>query len=111
VKLARALDLYTESLHLKQVLGDCRGEGTALIGLGNLAYKGSWLDEALDYYRQRLQMGRELGDRYGEGLTLVSITGCMPSRETPERLLTTGGKRSECWAPSTFPRHRKWRRG
>jgi transposase len=64
---------YTENLRLKQTLGAHHGQGTALIGLGNLGYKASRLDEALDYYQQSLKTRRELGDRYGKGLTLANI--------------------------------------
>ncbi|MCI0561475.1 MAG: tetratricopeptide repeat protein [Nitrososphaera sp.] len=54
--LPHALDFYRENLLLKQALGDRHGKATALITLGNLAYKVSRLDKALDYWRQAQQV-------------------------------------------------------
>jgi tetratricopeptide (TPR) repeat protein len=71
--LSSALDCYRKSLRLKTKLGDLHGQGTALVGLGNLSYKDRKLEKALDYYQKSLIIRKKLGDRYGEGLTLANL--------------------------------------
>ncbi|MFB2876741.1 CHAT domain-containing protein [Floridanema aerugineum] len=64
--LEQALVIYRE-------IGDRRGEGTTLTGLGAVYRSLGQYPKALEFYQQSLAIRREVGDKAGEGTILSSL--------------------------------------
>jgi tetratricopeptide (TPR) repeat protein len=58
----QAIDSYKQALAIHRELGDRRGEGTYLLGLGNAYGRLGDSRRAIDYYEQALGIHREIGD-------------------------------------------------
>ena len=74
-----ALDLYRQSLDIKERLGDAKGKAATLHAMANVAVTRGDLDGALDLYRQSLDIKERLGDAQGKAATLhemayISVT-------------------------------------
>jgi len=68
-----ARDLYTQSLEIKQRLGDQAGIATTLRQLGNVAYVQGDYIAARDLYTQSLDTARRLGDQVGIAQSLHNL--------------------------------------
>lgn len=68
-----ALEHYHQALELLQILGDEKGVGRLLNGLGNVYERLGDTVLALSYYQQALDQLRLAGDQAGQQLTLASI--------------------------------------
>ncbi len=64
---------YTQALELARAVGNRRGEGDALRGLGIMAWRQSHLPEAQAHYQQSLALSQALEDRRGEAATLNNL--------------------------------------
>jgi CHAT domain-containing protein/uncharacterized protein HemY len=64
--LEQALVIYRE-------IGDRKGEGGTLMGIGNVYNNLGEYPKALDFYQQALAIRRQVGDKAGEGGTLNNI--------------------------------------
>ncbi len=60
-----ALDLYRQSLDIKERLGDAQGKAATLHQMANVAVTRGDLDGALDLYRQSLDILERLGNAQG----------------------------------------------
>ena len=68
-----ALSYYEQALRIQRQIGDKRGEGSALIGIGRIHYNRDDYNTALSYFEQSLQIQRGLGNKLGEGNALNGI--------------------------------------
>ena len=64
---------YQQSLALLQEVGDRRGEGIALIALGDLSIRGGSVEEAISYYQRGLRIFTEIGDKREEAIAETSL--------------------------------------
>jgi tetratricopeptide (TPR) repeat protein len=71
--LEDALELYKQSLAIRQEIGDRKGEGTALNNISLIYDARGDYDTAQNYLEQSLDIRRETGDRAGEGATLNNL--------------------------------------
>jgi len=78
--LAKALDLFEESLRIRREVGNRAGEGTTLSNIAAVYNARGDLTKALEYYEQSLQIFREVGERTGEGTTLNNIADVYRAR-------------------------------
>jgi tetratricopeptide (TPR) repeat protein len=60
-------------LKIRRVIGDRRGEGSALNNLGNAYVALSNGRKAMEFYEKALVIAREVGDREGEGDALFGF--------------------------------------
>jgi tetratricopeptide (TPR) repeat protein len=59
----KALEYYSQSLHLSRALGDRGGEASTLNNIGNVYSALGEKQKALEYYSQSLPLSRAVGDR------------------------------------------------
>ena len=76
--LAEALAIYRE-------LGDRRGEGNVLWGMGNKKYFSDAGDGGVTEFRAALEAFREVGDRTMEAWALHMVGGALLRIRTPRR--------------------------
>jgi tetratricopeptide (TPR) repeat protein len=69
----RAIEYYRQALAIFREIGDQRGEGSGLGGLGRAHHRLGQVERAIDYYQQALAISREIGDRPGEGNRLGNL--------------------------------------
>ena len=70
-----ALELFEQSLVIRQEIGDRRGEGESLNNIGGIYDSLGEYPKALELYEQSLAILQEIGDRRGEGESLNNIGG------------------------------------
>ncbi|MDV3351703.1 tetratricopeptide repeat protein [Leptothoe sp. LEGE 181152] len=75
-----ALELFQQSLAIRQDIGDRRGVGASLNNIGFIYDSQGDYPQALDYYQQALAIRQDIGDRRGEG-TMLNNIGFIYSRQ------------------------------
>jgi CHAT domain-containing protein/tetratricopeptide (TPR) repeat protein len=71
--LRKAIAKYEESLQMRQVTGDRRGQATALLRIGYVYHTLGEFEKALDSFAQALPIFQEVADRSNEAATLNNI--------------------------------------
>ena len=69
----RALDYYTRSLAIREVLGDQEGIAISLNNIGLIYYNQGDYARTIDYYTKSLTISEEIGDKLGIAISLSNI--------------------------------------
>ena len=70
---AKAIDYYTQSLKIREEIGDKKGIASSLNNIGNIYDDQGDYSNANDYYTQSLKIYEELGDKKGTANSLNNI--------------------------------------
>jgi tetratricopeptide (TPR) repeat protein len=79
--LDRALNLYHQSLEIKEHLGDQQGKAASLHQMAQIYVTRGDLDRALSLYQQSLDLYEHLGDLQGKAASLHQMANILMSRQ------------------------------
>ncbi|ALG13317.1 ATP-binding protein [Kibdelosporangium phytohabitans] len=110
-------DYYRPALATRRRIGDRRGMGWTLLGLGFVALERKDFESAADHFRAQLVVHREVGDKDGEACGLAcegtALLGLGRLAEAEDRLLRAvvkhrdlGDRHAEAWTLTQLARVR-----
>ncbi len=71
--IPKALELYNQSLKLREEIGDKRGIANSLNNIGRIYNNRGDIPSALDCYTKSLRIQNEIGDKQGASISLCNI--------------------------------------
>ena len=74
-EVARAIELYQESLQLKEKIGDVQGKAASLHQLARIDANQGEVARAIELYQESLQLHEKIGDIQGKAASLHQLAG------------------------------------
>ena len=90
--LERAMELYGQSLAIKEQLGDLKGKSATLHQMAGVWVTRGELERAMELYGQSLAIKEQLGDLKGKSATLHQMAGVWVTRGELERAMELYGQ-------------------
>ena len=86
-EVARAIELYQESLQLKEKIGDVQGKAASLHQLAGIYANQGEVAPAIAFYQQSLEIYQKIGDVQGKAATLHQLAGIYANQGEVEKAI------------------------
>jgi tetratricopeptide (TPR) repeat protein len=93
--LNRALELYEESLHIREQVGDLQGKGATLSMMSNVFWERKEYDQAETLMREAVEIAQKVGDAQGIAISTIKLGQLLQARgniENAKKLYLEGLK-------------------
>jgi tetratricopeptide (TPR) repeat protein len=81
------MQLYRQSLQLKEQLGDLQGKSVTLANMARMLDNNNQLDEAMRLYVESLRISQQLNDRFGMSNVLAMLSSVLIKQDKVEDAL------------------------
>jgi tetratricopeptide (TPR) repeat protein len=86
-QIERAMDLWRQSLEIKEQIGEARGKASTLHSMAGVLAQQGKIDRAMDLWRQSLEIDNEIGSVQGKAATLHEMAGVLAQQGKFDRAI------------------------